>query len=90
MTRQTRNTVFDIQGRRWQQKMKSAKLFPTRPRANSSPRAGARKADTAGEETGWQGGKALPGDTEAIRKAEEGEEEEVGERKGRRGEELRL
>lgn len=65
---------------------------PPRPRTNSTLRTGARKADTIGEEAGWQGAGASPGDPKAVVKAE-GEEEggsEEGEREGRGEGELRL
>lgn len=83
MTRLTRNTVLDVQGRVWKQKMKSARLFPRRPRTNSTPRAGARKADTMGEEAGWQGAEASPGDPQSVVKAEGEEEREGGREAGR-------
>lgn len=46
--------MLEVQGHVWTQKMKSAKLFPTSPKMNSTPRVGTRKADTLGEEAGRQ------------------------------------
>lgn len=83
-TRLTRNTVLEVQGRVWTQKMKKAKLFPTRPRTNSRARIGARKADTSEEEVGWQ---SPSEDSPTVVKAEGVEEGEGGKEGGRTEEE---